>query len=84
MDELEQRRKTFALVLGTLVALRKPLIYIDETSFRAQAPPLPRSWSLRDKHNKHSVATLGWSVTVYGAIGDCLTHPVFYYANSTN
>ena len=78
------RRKTFAQVLGTLTALRKPLIYMDETSFRAQNPPLPKSWSLLHKHNKHAVANEGWSVTVYGAIGDCLIHPVFYYADSTN
>lgn len=57
---------------------------MDETSFRAHNPPLPKSWSLRNKHNKHAVNGKGWSVTVYGAIGDCLVEPVFFYANSTN
>ena len=34
-DDLEARRRTFALLLANIVAQRKPIIYVDETSFRA-------------------------------------------------
>ena len=42
-----------------------------------------KSWSLPDKINMHAVDTKRWCVTVYGAIGNCLTGPVYYFGTRT-
>ena len=41
---------------------------------------MSKSWSLRNKHNLHSINNTKFkSMTVYGAIGSCLHRPFFYY-----
>lgn len=82
--ELEARRLQMAKVLAKLVTLNRPIIYVDETTFNTHCTPLPKSWSLKQKHNKHAIANKRFSTTVYGAIGNCLSEPVFYTATGTN
>ena len=79
-NTLKEERLELAQVLGRLIAKQMPFIYIDETTFHTQMPPMRKSWSLRSKHNLHSINNKKYkSVTVYGAIGNCLHEPLFYY-----
>ena len=83
-EELEGRRLLMARVLAKFVSLNRDIIYVDETSFNTHQTPLPKSWSLKQKHNKHAIGNKRFSTTVYGAIGNCLTEPVFYTGQGTN
>lgn len=80
---LDPERKLMAVLLGSLVCNGTPVIYVDETSIRAQDCPR-KSWSTRDDPNVHVIdANAGLSVTIYGAIG--LNIPTtFMIAQSTN
>ena len=60
----------------------RKLIYVDETTFNSRMSKA-KSWSLPDKVNMHSINFKYWSVTVYGAIGNCLPKPVFYFSSKT-
>ena len=73
-----------ANVLAVIYKLSRPIIYVDETTFNTFMKPKPKSWSLKAKHNLHPVADKRHSTTVYGAIGNCLYEPVFYFGKSTN
>ena len=65
-------RREFSVVMASIVARRKPLIYVDETVFSSWATRQKSSWSLVDKPNYHLLTNDKWKTTVYGAIGNCL------------
>lgn len=72
-----------AVLLGSLVCGGTPIIYIDETSIRAQDCPR-KSWATREDPNVHLIDANGsLAVTVYGAIGACIP-ATFMLARSTN
>lgn len=71
-------------VLGNLVASHKPLIYMDESTFLSQDRKA-RSWlRMYEKPTELAFDNERFVVTVYGAIGSCLTEPVYMTAKSTN
>jgi hypothetical protein len=60
------------------------VIYIDETTFNFHMRN-SRSWSYEAERVQIPVHNTRLSgVTLYGAIGTCLKHPVFMTATSTN
>ena len=82
-QHLDSQRRQFALILATIIATNKPLIYVDETSFHPQMIK-SKSWSTRDFPNQHLIQTnFGVRITVFGAIGNCLTEPVFTLLHGT-
>ena len=80
---LERQRKEFAEVLGNLITRRSPLIYMDETTFTSWSIK-KKSWSTRLDINQHPIDDKRFTVTVYGAIGSCLSEPVYMLGSSTN
>ena len=54
-----------------------PLIYVDESGFNSWMHK-HKSWSLPDKLNNHLVNSARHSVSVFGAIGNCLRKPVYH------
>ena len=80
---LESERKQMAILLGSLLCSQNPIIYMDETTIRAQDYPR-RSWATRENPNSHYVDNDQMiSITVFGAIGTCIP-PTFMLADSTN
>ena len=80
---LDSERRQFAQIIATIIATNKPLIYIDETSFNPQMIK-NKSWSTRDQPNLHVIqAGFGARITVFGAIGNCLTEPVYTLLHGT-
>ena len=73
----------YVRLLANLIVQEKPLIYIDETTFRSDAIK-SKSWSLDGHPNKHHVTKKQFGCTVYGAIGNCLTEPVYMLGTGTN
>ena len=60
-------------------------MYIDEASFSMWVSKPPKTWTSKESDifamdNESRLS----SVTVYGAVGACLTKPVFMLASSTN
>ena len=55
---------------------------MDETTYNNQTI-LPRSWAPRHKHMEHFISSERLSVTIFGAIGNCLRAPVYMLAQST-
>ena len=82
-DRLEGQRKEMAEVLGNLISRRTPVIYMDETAFTTWSIK-KKSWSTRRDVNKHHINDQRMAVTVYGAIGSCLSEPVYSLGTSTN
>ena len=78
-----EQRKDFAQLLGNIVAKQKPLIYMDESAFTTWMMQ-KSSWSLPDKPNYHVRNNKRHAVTVFGAIGNCLSEPVYMLGKSTN
>lgn len=80
---LSAERQKMAVLLGSLLCSDSPIIYMDETSVRAQDCPR-RSWATRSDPSVHYVDNDGsLSITVFGAIGTCIP-PTFMLADSTN
>ena len=59
------------------------IIYMDETTFNSFTIK-KKSWSTREHINLHHIDNKWFTVTVYGAIGSCLTEPVYMFGPSTN
>ena len=70
-DDLELSRHAYASLLANLIVQEKPLIYVDETTFRTDMVKT-KSWALLGHPNKHTILKDQFSVTVYGAVGHCL------------
>ena len=81
-NNYEDKRREFAVKLGNLIAQNQKLVYVDETTFHSRMSKA-KSWSLPDKINMHTVDAKRWCVTVYGAIGNCLPGPVYYFGPRT-
>ena len=79
---LDARRKQFALTLGNLIASGRAICYMDETTFNVQTAK-KRSWAPRNDPNHHHIESNRQSTTVFGAVGDCLTKPVFMQGRAT-
>ena len=81
----DRERETFALLLVNAIVQRRPLVYVDETTF-SRDTILRKSWAARATPNHHAMPGIRRSITVYGAIGTCLTTPVYHYVEgqSTN
>ena len=80
---LDRARVRFGTFLGNVLAAKKPLVYQDETTFNTWQLKA-KSWALPGVRNEHARPGPRYSVTVYGAIGACLTQPVFSLGDSTN
>ena len=61
-----------ATILANLVAKDKPVIYFDEASFQSQRTT-KKSWAPRGLINEHVIDKNRFAITVYGAIGNCLS-----------
>ena len=71
------------MILASIIATNKPLIYVDETSFQLQMIK-SKSWSAREFPNQNLIQTnFDIQITVFGAIGNCLTEPVFTLLHGT-
>lgn len=77
------RRVEFAKMMGNLIQRATPIIYMDETTFNSFTIK-KKSWSTREHINLHHIDNKWFTVTVYGAIGSCLTEPVYMFGQSTN
>lgn len=82
-DEVLRNRKVFAKLIGNLIVLRRPLIYVDETTYNTWQMKA-KSWSSSESPNLHARNNKRWNTTVYGAVGECLAYPVFMLGNTTN
>ena len=60
-----------------------PIIYMDETSVNTWIRK-QKTWQRRDEPVQVTINPKRVSVTIYGAIGNCLTKPVFMIGDSTN
>ena len=81
--ELDLHRSAFSILMAHIVTNSKRLCYMDETTFNSQIIK-KRSWALKGCPNKHEMTQFRYSVTVFGAIGNCLQKPVYYLAPTTN
>ena len=75
--DLDIDRSLFVDIISTIIVKNQPLIYVDETTFNSQIMQT-KSWATRLEPNLHPKPILWCSVTVYGAIGNCLNEPVYY------
>lgn len=73
---LDTERKAFSTLLAHIIINNKRLCYIDETTFNSQIV-LKKSWAMQDRPNKHMMSKQRFSVTVFGAIGNCLQKPYY-------
>lgn len=64
------------MTIGNLIAAKKQLIYIDETTFTNRTCK-EKSWQRPDDPNWHAFNDKWMTVTVYGAIGSPLKKPVW-------
>ena len=70
--------------LARLITQNASVIYVDETTFNFHQRN-SRTWSYSDERVQLPVSNTRHSgVTLYGAIGECLKHPVFTTGESTN
>ena len=81
--ELGEERKGFALYIGNLLAAKKSLVYVDETTF-ISGQCKAKSWQLPNKPNLSAFGDQRLSQTVFGAISPLLKKPVCYFGKSTN
>lgn len=82
-NQIKLERQKFAKIIANLISRRKPLIYVDETTFNSWSIK-DKSWSISKEQVLHARNNKRLSTTVYGAIGDCLKKPVFKLGQSTN
>ena len=61
-----------------------PIIYVDETSFAAQACRVEKTWSSADDPIEVHINNSPQYSTIYGAIGSALNKAVFMDGTSTN
>ena len=83
-DPVIEDRIQFCRKLARLKAQNAPLIWIDETTFQLTGRPY-RTWMAINKpitapHNDPKLISL----TVYGAVSNCLREPVFQIGTATN
>ena len=81
--ELDLHRSAFSILMAHIVTNSKRLCYMDETTFNSQIIK-KKSWALKGCPNQHEMTQFRYSVTVFGAIGNCLQKPVYYLAPTTN
>jgi hypothetical protein len=83
--ELKFNRMKFAIKLARVVSNpNERCIYVDETTFNTWQRP-DRAWMRSDERVRIPLdSTRVGRVTLYGAIGDGLRHPVFHFGRSTN
>lgn len=81
--ELRRKRLVFAKLIANLIAEHKPIIYQDETTFHSWLLKA-KSWANKESPNLHARNNKRLGVTVFGAIGACLSRPVFKLGTSTN
>ena len=63
---------------------KRDIVYIDETTFNFHLRNR-RTWSYNDERVAKPISNTRFQgVTLYGAIGKCLKHPVYMTAESTN
>jgi DDE superfamily endonuclease len=63
---------------------RKDVVYLDESTFNFHMRNR-RTWSYNDERVSKPISNTRYSgVTLFGAIGKCLKHPVFMTAESTS
>ena len=82
-DTLDRERQLFASVLGNILAARKVVIYMDETTFTSRIVKR-KTWQRADQPNLMHFGDQWMSQTVYGAISSHLREPVWYLGKSTN
>jgi transposase len=71
-------------LLALIADERNRIVYIDETSFNAQAQPL-KCWQFKDKPLRFAIPiSRPHNITLFGGISNKLPKPVFYLAKSTN
>lgn len=83
--ELQTARMNFSLRLAAAISdSSMRTIYIDETTFNTWQRP-DRSWMHADRRVRIPLDSQRVGrVTLYGAIGSGLMHPVFHFGSSTN
>ena len=80
---LEPLRKEFAVLLANIMAAKKVIIYVDETTFTSRITK-KRTWQRADEPNLTAFGDKWMSQTVFGAISPHLRQPVWYLGRSTN
>ena len=72
------------MYLGRVISAEKrDIVYLYETSFNFHLRNR-RVWSYNDERVEKPISNTRFSgVTLFGAIGKCLKHPVFMTAEST-
>lgn len=81
--EIKGKRIAFAQLIANLMKQNKPVIFQDETTFTSWMLKA-KSWSPAGDPIQHPRNSKRFACTVYGAIGNCLTHGVFTLGQSTN
>ena len=76
-EEKRAERIEYARVIGNVISQNRPVIYVDETTFRGQSVQ-KKSWSTRNDHNFHYMTGPHFGTTVYGAVGDCIKNKFVY------
>jgi len=72
------------MYLARVITVEKSeIVYMDETTFNFHLRNR-RVWSYNDERIEKPISNTRFSgVTLFGAIGKCLKHPVFMTAEST-
>lgn len=82
-DQVQHERQQFARRLKELIDNNEPIIYLDESSFNTWHRA-SKVWQFGDSPVEIAVNPKRAAITVYGAIGNALTAPVFMTGSSTN
>ena len=83
--ELDKQRFRMAEVLANIIQREIPLVYTDESSLNTFSTVKVKSWQNRVNPNYHHRDSIRFSITIYGAIGNCLENGLVYMlGTSTN
>ena len=82
--QVDQQRSDFAMYLARKIYVeKKEIVYLDETTFNFHLRNR-RVWSYDDERVEKPISNTRFSgVTLFGAIGGSLKHPVYMTAEST-
>lgn len=83
-DQLAFERRSYAATLAGVMKDKLPIIYVDETTFNTWLRPA-KVWQFANEVMEIPLnpKRVG-QCTLYGAIGWCLSEPVFQISRSTN
>ena len=71
------------MLLANIMAAKKVIIYVDETTFTSRITK-KKTWQRADEPNLTAFADKWMSQIVFGAISPHLRQPVWYLGRSTN